>query len=76
MNAWNTPNVDTINATLDRKLRRLAASQETIDAYESAHIPVPVDIIAEYQTRADSLIAWADTWGFDVSDVLTDGPLA
>ena len=76
MNAWNTPNAETIDTIMARKLRRLADTQDIIDRYDSAHIPVPADLIAEYQTRADSLIAWADMWGFDVSDVLADGPLA
>lgn len=76
MNAWQTPNADDIDALLSRKLRRLATMQGLIERYETASLPVPVDIIAEYQRRADSLVAFADLWGFDIDDVLADGPMA
>ena len=68
-NGWSTLTVDDAERRLARGLRRLGAIQADIDAWDSAGVPVPADVLDAYEEAAHRLSAFADAWGFDIGDV-------
>jgi prophage tail gpP-like protein len=68
-NGWRTMTVEDAERSIANGLGVLARLQADIDAWDAARMPIPQDVLSDYDTVADALSAFADEWGFDVDDV-------